>query len=49
MPTWPVRLDGLTARIKPSPRLGEHSAEVLSAWLGVGADEIDALKKEGVL
>jgi formyl-CoA transferase len=49
MPTWPVRLDGETARIKPSPLLGQHSAEVLNAWLGIGADEITALKGEGVL
>ena len=49
MPTWPVRVDGETVRIKPSPRLGEHSAEVLSSWLGVGAEEIAALKKDGVL
>jgi formyl-CoA transferase len=49
MPTWPVRVDGETARIKPSPQLGQHSTEVLSAWLGVGADEIAALKREGVL
>ena len=49
MPTWPVRVDGETVRIKPSPRLGEHSAEVLGSWLGVGAEEIAALKKDGVL
>ena len=49
MPTWPVRVDGQTARIKPSPLLGQHGADVLSAWLGTGADEIAALKKEGVL
>src|SRR5262249_21228654 len=49
MPTWPVRVDGETARIKPSPRLGEHGAEVLGSWLGVGAEEIAALKKDGVL
>ena len=49
MPTWPVRIDGKTARIKPSPRLGEHGAEVLGAWLGVGADEVATLKSEGVL
>ena len=29
MPTWPVRVDGKTPRIKPSPLLGQHSAEVL--------------------
>ena len=49
MPTWPVRVDGKTARVKPSPGLGQHGAEVLNTWLGVGADELDALKNEGVL
>jgi crotonobetainyl-CoA:carnitine CoA-transferase CaiB-like acyl-CoA transferase len=49
MPTWPVRVDGRPPRIKPSPLLGQHGAEVLSAWLGLGADDIAALKGEGVL
>jgi crotonobetainyl-CoA:carnitine CoA-transferase CaiB-like acyl-CoA transferase len=49
MPTWPVRVDGQTARLKPSPLLGQHNAEVLSAWLGVEAAEVATLKQEGVL
>ena len=49
MPTWPVRVDGRPPRIKPSPLLGQHSAEVLNAWLGLGADDIATLKGEGVL
>jgi crotonobetainyl-CoA:carnitine CoA-transferase CaiB-like acyl-CoA transferase len=49
MPTWPVRVDGELPRLTPSPLLGQHSAEVLNAWLGIGADEIAALKSEGVL
>jgi crotonobetainyl-CoA:carnitine CoA-transferase CaiB-like acyl-CoA transferase len=49
MPAWPVRVDGKPARIKPSPLLGQHGAEVLNAWLGIGADEVAALKSEGVL
>ena len=49
MPTWPVRVDGKTARLKPSPVLGQHSAEVLNNWLGIGAGDITALKSEGVL
>jgi crotonobetainyl-CoA:carnitine CoA-transferase CaiB-like acyl-CoA transferase len=44
-----VRVDGQTAQLKPSPLLGQHSAEVLNAWLGIGADELAALKSEGVL
>jgi crotonobetainyl-CoA:carnitine CoA-transferase CaiB-like acyl-CoA transferase len=49
MPAWPVRVDGKTPRIKPSPLLGEHSAEVLHDWLGIGADEIAGMKSAGVL
>jgi crotonobetainyl-CoA:carnitine CoA-transferase CaiB-like acyl-CoA transferase len=49
MPTWPVRVDGQTARVKPSPLLGQHSADVLHDWLGLGAAEVAALKREGVL
>ena len=49
MPTWPVRVDGKPARLKPSPLLGQHTAEVLDDWLGLDAGEIAALKSEGVL
>ena len=49
MPAWPVRVDGKPPRIKPSPLLGEHSAEVLGTWLGMDASEVAALKAEGVL
>ena len=49
MPTWPVRVDGKPARLKPSPLLGQHSAEVLDEWLGIDAGELAALKRDGVL
>jgi len=49
MPAWPVRVDGKPPRIKASPLLGQHSAEVLADWLGVTKDEIAAMKGEGVL
>src|SRR5215510_8436850 len=49
MPAWPVRVDGKPPRIKPSPVLGQHGAEVLRDWLGLSADEIKTLKSEGVL
>ena len=29
MPAWPVRFDGKPAKVKPSPLLGQHNAEVL--------------------
>jgi crotonobetainyl-CoA:carnitine CoA-transferase CaiB-like acyl-CoA transferase len=49
MPAWPVRFDGSPAKVKPSPLLGQHSADVLGAWLGMGADEVKALKQEGIV
>jgi formyl-CoA transferase len=49
MPAWPVRVDGKPPRVTPSPLLGQHSAGVLNEWLGLGADEVATLKKEGVL
>jgi crotonobetainyl-CoA:carnitine CoA-transferase CaiB-like acyl-CoA transferase len=49
MPAWPVRFDGTPPRVKPSPLLGQHSAEVLGSWLGLGAAEVDALKQEGII
>ena len=49
MPAWPVRFDGTPPRVKPSPLLGEHSAEVLSGWLGMAPQEIEALRQEGIV
>jgi len=49
MATWPVRVDGRTARLKGSPALGADSAEVLNNWLGIGAGEVKALRQEGVI
>jgi formyl-CoA transferase len=49
MPAWPVRFDGKPAQVKPSPLLGQHNAEVLGAWLGMAAAEVDALRAEGII
>ena len=49
MSGWPVRVDGRTLRITPSPLLGQHGADVLKEWLGIGADQVATLKSEGVL
>ena len=35
MPAWPVRVDGAPPKVKPSPLLGQHTAEVLRSWLGI--------------
>src|ERR1700675_1095818 len=46
---WPVRFDGTPPREKPSPLLGEHSAEVLSGWLGISPQEVESLRQEGIV
>jgi len=33
----------------PPPLLGEHSADVLSSWLGMSIEEIEQLKRKSVL
>src|ERR1700741_1685234 len=47
MATWPVRVDGKTVRLKPSPALGGDSAEVLHNWLGLDGGEIPAPDRDG--
>jgi crotonobetainyl-CoA:carnitine CoA-transferase CaiB-like acyl-CoA transferase len=43
------RLDGTPSRIaRPAPTLGQHTGEVL-AEIGMGPDEIDALRRAGAL
>jgi formyl-CoA transferase len=49
MPTFPVRFDGATAAVKPSPLLGEHTTEVLGDWLNLSQADVAALKSDGVL
>jgi formyl-CoA transferase len=49
MPTFPVRFDGAPPRVEPAPLLGEHTTAVLGDWLGMKPDEVEALKRDGVL
>jgi formyl-CoA transferase len=49
MPAWPVRFDGAPPKVKPSPLLGQHNAEILGGWLGIGAADVDALRTEGII
>ena len=49
MPAWPVRFDGAPPKVKPSPLFGQHNAEVLGQWLGIGAAEVEALRAEGII
>jgi crotonobetainyl-CoA:carnitine CoA-transferase CaiB-like acyl-CoA transferase len=49
MPAWPVRFDGAPSKVKPSPLLGQHNAEVLGGWIGIGASEAEALRADGII
>src|SRR5262247_3179232 len=49
MPAWPVRFDGASPRVKPSPLLGEHNADVLSRWLGMSPQDVEALRRDGIV
>jgi formyl-CoA transferase len=41
----PVMLSASPTEFRPAPLTGEHTAEVLSAELGLGTDEIEALRE----
>jgi crotonobetainyl-CoA:carnitine CoA-transferase CaiB-like acyl-CoA transferase len=46
----PVRLSETPGSVRtPAPALGEHSDEVLQKLLGLGADEVAALRAAGAI
>jgi CoA:oxalate CoA-transferase len=50
VPTTPLRLHGAEkVATMPSPVIGQHNDEVYGGWLGLPADEIVALKQQGVI
>jgi crotonobetainyl-CoA:carnitine CoA-transferase CaiB-like acyl-CoA transferase len=49
MPAWPVRFDGHPTKVKPSPLLGQHNADVLSGWLGMSTGDIEGLRADGII
>jgi formyl-CoA transferase len=49
MPAWPVRHDGAPPAVEAAPLLGEHTAEVLAGWLGLGQAEIEGLVQDKVI
>ncbi|HTT79590.1 MAG TPA: CoA transferase, partial [Stellaceae bacterium] len=50
VPTSPLRYhDADPVETTPSPKLGQHNAEIYGDWLGLSAAEIAALTSEGVI
>jgi crotonobetainyl-CoA:carnitine CoA-transferase CaiB-like acyl-CoA transferase len=49
MSSWPVRINGKPPRIKASPRLGEHTDDVLSNWLGLNTEAVAKLKADKIV
>ena len=49
METWPARFGSTTARIAAAPLLGQHNEEVLSEWLKMPRDNIERLKRDGLI
>jgi crotonobetainyl-CoA:carnitine CoA-transferase CaiB-like acyl-CoA transferase len=50
VPNSPLRFHGADkAETTPSPKLGQHNAEIYGTWLGLSAVEIAELKAGGVI
>jgi formyl-CoA transferase len=49
IPGWPVKMSESYVPVKPSPVLGANNAEVYSEWLGYSQNDVEALKKEGIV
>ena len=50
LPNSPLRLHGADRPDPvPSPSLGQHNQEIYGDWLGLGADGVAALKREGAI
>jgi formyl-CoA transferase len=49
MAAWPVRFSGNPPEVKPAPLLGEHTANVLGDWLGLGEDAVGTLRSNGII
>ncbi|HEX3865010.1 MAG TPA: CoA transferase [Stellaceae bacterium] len=50
VPTTPLRLHGLPRPPSiPSPKIGQHNADVYGGWLGLPENELVALKEAGVI
>ena len=50
VPTSPLRFHGADkVPLEPSPKLGQHNAEIYGGWLGMSEAEIAVLENDGVI
>jgi CoA:oxalate CoA-transferase len=50
VPGVPIKLSETPGSVRiPAPSLGEHTAEILTGWLGLGMEEIEGLRVRGVI
>jgi crotonobetainyl-CoA:carnitine CoA-transferase CaiB-like acyl-CoA transferase len=50
VPTSPLRFHGADkVKTTPSPKVGQHNADVYGSWLGLSAGEIEELKAQGAI
>jgi crotonobetainyl-CoA:carnitine CoA-transferase CaiB-like acyl-CoA transferase len=49
MPTTPIKLTDQQFELRPAPRLGEHTDEVLSTLPGFDAERLRGLRERGVI
>ena len=49
IPGWPVKMSDSYVKVTSSPLLGADNADVFGEMLGLGAGDVAALKKDGVV
>jgi len=49
MPGCPVRLEDSPVEVTAAPLLGQHNADVYGELLGLGAGQLEELKREGII